>query len=78
MNCSNKRPKWKVLYCCHITHLRENDGAPQYTADSDIDGTYRLREWLQGKRKLEEVLNHIVVSKPETEEELFTTKPPDP
>ena len=44
--------------------LRENDAAPQYTADSDRDGTYRLREWLQAKTKLEEELNDIVVSEP--------------
>ena len=44
--------------------LRENDTAPQYTADSDRDGTYRLWDWLQAKTKLEEELNDIVVSEP--------------
>ena len=64
-----KKTKWKGLVCCPITtpepQPRENDTAPQYTADSNSDGTYILREWPQGETKVEVVLKEIVVSKPD-------------
>ena len=72
--------------------LRENKVTQQYTPERAREGTQRLREGLQGKTKLEEILIDIVVFEhyviagfkvkinppTKTEDDSLTTNPPNP